>query len=62
MQDKRYEIRQERDGLWTVIDSLTQLPAASDGRDLTNLEKADAQDIADSLNEDMSCHRKSPLV
>ncbi len=62
MREKRYGIRQDRDGSWTVIDTLTQLPAASDGRDLVKLEKMDAEDIAETLNEDFSRDRKSPLV
>ncbi|MDQ0318932.1 hypothetical protein QO002_001070 [Pararhizobium capsulatum DSM 1112] len=62
MQENRYEIQQERDGSWTVLDTLTGLPAASDGRDLTKLDQNDARDIADVLNEDALCHRDSPLV
>ncbi|KQV44575.1 hypothetical protein ASE37_04175 [Rhizobium sp. Root268] len=62
MQEKRYEIRQESNGCWTVVDVLTGLPAASDGRDLTGLGKDDASDIAYALNEDVSRHRDSPLV
>lgn len=60
--DLRYEIRREIDGSWTVLDNITGLPAASDGRDLTGLERADAQDIADVLNRDMKANRKSRLV
>ncbi|WP_245292861.1 hypothetical protein [Pararhizobium arenae] len=62
MQDKRYKIRPETDGSWTVVDTLTGLPAASDGRDLMKLARDDAQDIADVLNEDGACNGKSPLV
>lgn len=62
MQEKRYEIRQESNGCWTVMDMLTGLPAASDGRDLTGLGKDDASDIAYALNEDVARHRSSPLV
>lgn len=62
MQEKRYEVRQETNGCWTVLDVLTGLPAASDGRDLTGLGKEDARDIAYALNEDEASHRDSPLV
>lgn len=62
MQENRYEIRQESNGCWTVLDVLTGLPAASDGRDLTGLGKDDARDIAYALNEDVARHRDSPLV
>ena len=62
MQEKRYEIRQESNGCWTVVNVLTGLPAASDGRDLTGLGKDDASDIAYALNEDVARHRDSPLV
>lgn len=62
MQEKRYEIRQERDGFWTVVDTLTGLPAASDGRDLTKLDRDDARDIASALNRDIAARKDSPLV
>lgn len=62
MNDPRYDLRQEKDGTWTVLDVITRLPAASDGRDLTGLDRNDARDIADTLNRDDRAGRKSPLV
>lgn len=62
MVEKRYEVRQERNGLWAVIDEVTGLPAASDGRDLTGLDREDARDIADVLNRDDRSKRRSSLV
>lgn len=62
MIEMRYGVRQERGGFWTVVDEMTGLPAASDGRDLTGLEKQDARDIADALNRDERSQRGSSLV
>lgn len=62
MVEKRYGVRQERSGFWTVMDEVTGLPAASDGRDLTGLDREDARDIADVLNRDDRSRRRSLLV
>jgi hypothetical protein len=62
VKEPRYELRQERNGTWTVIDVITRLPAASDGRDLTGLDRDDARDIMEALNRDHLAGRKSPLV
>ena len=62
VKEPRYDLRQERNGTWTVIDIVTRLPAASDGRDLTGLDHDDAKDIMDALNRDHLTGRKSPLV
>ena len=62
MNEPRYSLCQETDGTWTVVDIITRLPAASDGRDLTGLEHDDASDIADALNRDYLAGRESPLV
>lgn len=62
MVERRYGVRQERNGVWTVIDEVTGLPAASDGRDLTGLAQDDARDIADVLNRDDRSRRRSSLV
>ncbi|TCL90316.1 hypothetical protein C8J38_10832 [Rhizobium sp. PP-WC-2G-219] len=62
MVETRYGVRQERSGGWTVIDEVTGLPAASDGRDLTGLEREDARDIAEVLNRDDRSRRRSSLV
>lgn len=62
MSEVRYGVRQERCGGWTVVDEVTGLPAASDGRDLSGLEREDARDIADVLNRDDRSRRRSALV
>lgn len=62
MNEPRYAVRQERSGRWTILDVITRLPAASDGRDLTGLDEDDARDIMDVLNKDYLARRKSPLV
>ena len=62
MTEPRYDLRQEKNGTWTVIDTITGVPAASDGRDLTGLDQEDARDIMEALNRDHLAGRKSPLV
>lgn len=62
MNEPRYSLHQETNGTWTVIDIITRLPAASDGRDLTGLDHDDARDIAEALNRDYLAGRQSPLV
>jgi hypothetical protein len=57
----RYEIRQELRGRWTIIDTLTSLPAATDGRDFVGLSKRDAEDIARELNLSVAQGR-DPLI
>jgi hypothetical protein len=57
----RYEIRREHSGRWTVVDSMTALPAASNGRDLIGLSREDARDIADELNRSIAQGR-DPLI
>ena len=49
-------------GRWTVTDTLTGLPAASDGRDFIDLGKSDAADIAEALNSYLSEGKDPPLV
>jgi hypothetical protein len=58
---QRYAIRREAPDRWAVVDTLTSLPAASDGRDLNGLSKVDAQDIADELNRSVAQGR-DPLI
>ena len=57
----RYEIRREPSGRWTVVDSMTALPAAIDGRDLVGLSREDARDIAEELNRSIAQGR-DPLI
>jgi len=49
--EHRYRPQKRVDGQWAVIDTLSGLPAASDGDDLVGLEYEDAMDIADTLND-----------
>ncbi|WP_028746564.1 hypothetical protein [Rhizobium mesoamericanum] len=57
----RYEVRQGRRGGWTIIDTLTSLPAATNGRDFVGLSKKDAEDIARELNLSVAQGR-DPLI
>ncbi|MDM9627475.1 hypothetical protein QTL95_16345 [Rhizobium sp. S152] len=57
----RYVVWQEPRGTWTVMDSLTSLPAATDGKDLSGLSKIDAEDIAQELNRSIA-GGQDPLV
>ncbi|KWV51628.1 MULTISPECIES: hypothetical protein [Rhizobium] len=57
----RYEIRQEPRGRWTIVDTLTSLPAATDGRDFVGLSKRDAEDIARELNL-AAAEGRDPLI
>lgn len=57
----RYEVVLELSG-WSVIDTLSGLPAASNGRDFVGLRKSDAKDIADELNRCESEGADSPLL
>jgi len=61
MRDKRYDLRRELNELWTIIDTYTGLPAASDGKDLTGLEFDDARDLLTLLN-DSDSRGENPLV
>ncbi|KRB58274.1 hypothetical protein ASE04_28240 [Rhizobium sp. Root708] len=60
--DTRYEPRQERGGTWMVADSFTDLPAASNGRDLVMLRKGDAKEMAAELNRCETEGSESPLL
>jgi hypothetical protein len=57
----RYAVQREPSGSWMVVDSLTLLPAATDGRDLVGLAKEDAQDIARELNSSVA-EGRDPLI
>jgi hypothetical protein len=57
----RYQA-QEYDGTWQIIDSVTNLPAASAGRDFVKLCKSDAVDIATELNRCEAEGTTSPLI
>lgn len=59
--EARYECRQQ-DGDWAVVDRLTSLPAATNGRDLSGLSQEDARDIADVLNRSATDGQRSPLL
>jgi hypothetical protein len=57
----RYRVEPDG-GSWTVMDTLTGLPAATNGKDLVQLRKRDADEIAEELN---GCERRgtaSPLL
>jgi hypothetical protein len=44
-----------------IVDTLTSLPAASNGRDFTGLSMQDARDITDELNRSIAQGR-DPLI
>jgi hypothetical protein len=58
----RYAIRAQTDGMWSIIDLFTSLPAATNGKDLAGLEREDAEDIARELNRSLIEGKDSPLV
>lgn len=58
--EARYEARREPSGRWMVVDTHTDLPAASDGRDFVSLLRRDAFDLAEALN--LSEGRKPPVI
>jgi hypothetical protein len=62
--DRRYQARRDmaHRGLWQVTDTLTGLPAASDGKDFVNLSRSDARDIADALETYLNEGKEPPLV
>jgi hypothetical protein len=60
--EKRYEVAADVDDTWQVIDTMTHLPAASNGREFVRLGKQDAEDLADELNTCEAEGRASPLV
>ncbi len=57
----RYEIRPDLRGGWTIVDTMTSLPAATDGRDFVGLSKRDAEDIARELNLS-AAQGRDPLI
>ena len=60
--EKRYQVAVDAGDTWQVIDTMTNLSAASNGREFVQLGKKDAQDLADELNACEAEGRESPLV
>ena len=60
--DVRYEATPDGDGTWRVLDLLTGLPSASNGRDFVELARKDAEDIAQELNTCERAGLPSPLL
>jgi len=60
--EKRYQVTVDAGDTWQVIDTMTNLPAASNGREFVRLGKKDAQYLADELNACGAEGRESPLV
>ncbi|CAH2402291.1 conserved hypothetical protein [Mesorhizobium escarrei] len=48
---RRYKILPSESGLWSVIDSLTGLPAERYGRPLTGMTRYEAEEAAFNLSE-----------
>ena len=59
---RRYDAVEDPDGTWQVIDLMTGLPAASNGRDFIQLRKADAEELSDELNRFERAGNQSPLI
>jgi hypothetical protein len=57
----RYVLAQAPHGAWAIIDTFSSLTAATNGRELTDLDYQDAKDIADMLNREHAAN-KSPLI
>ncbi|MBS3652455.1 hypothetical protein KEU06_28110 [Pseudaminobacter sp. 19-2017] len=49
MAHQRYDLKQEHDGSWTVIDVATGLPAEVDGVELIGLDFDEADDLVNAL-------------
>ncbi|CTQ67229.1 hypothetical protein [Roseibium alexandrii] len=47
---QRYDIREEEDGMWTVFDIFTGLPAEVNGEILIGLDIQEADDAVDLMN------------
>jgi hypothetical protein len=47
----RYEVREDIKKTWKIIDTVSSLPAATNGRDLVQLARKDAIDLMRDLNE-----------
>lgn len=60
--ERRYQVTGDGSAKWQVLDSITGLPAATNGRDLVQLDKRDAEDLADELNDCEGKGRPSPLL
>lgn len=58
----RYQVRTDVDETWQIVDTLSGLPAATDGRDLVQLTRMDADEVAKELNECEEAGRESPLL
>jgi hypothetical protein len=57
----RYEVVSDS-RMWSVIDSLSGVPASSNGRDFVGLRKSDAKDLAEELNRCETEGFGSPLL
>lgn len=60
--EARYEVREDVDETWQIVDTASGLPAATDGRDLVQLARIDADELAKELNECEDGGRESPLL
>ncbi len=57
----KFALVQQGHGKWMILDTHTDLPAASNGKELVDLDFDDARDIADMLNVEFRANR-NPLV
>ena len=60
--DRRYRAERVDDNSWRVIDQITGVVAASDGRDMAEMCEEDARDLANELNHCEEIGLPSPLL
>ncbi len=58
MHHRRFDIREERDGSWTVIDIFTGQPGELFGEPMVDLTIEEADDIVEILNRADDVRRK----
>lgn len=57
----RYDMREEKDGTWTVFDIFTKMPAEVNGTPLLMLDIEEADDAVDLMNRlDLHPSNNSP--
>lgn len=59
---ERYVVSEDYTGGWKIIDTTTGLPAATNSRDFVQLNKVDAKELADELNECDAQGSADPLL
>ncbi|TAU52489.1 hypothetical protein ELI15_17285 [Rhizobium ruizarguesonis] len=60
--EARYEVREDAEETWQIVDTANGLPAATNGRDLVQLVHKDAIELAKELNDCEQGGLESPLI